>query len=260
VRDEVPYNGTVGENPVHDFELEADLEVVGGAGSVALGITDGADDLVVELPVGGPLHGATLSGKPASSLHRTLTGIWPTVPGEALEETIHRSAPEFALQPGPRHRVCLAFVDRRLTLTIDGVYPFAAVDRPVVERRGEVERPVRLGAAGVTVRWHNVRLYRDIHYTAAGPHAIAAPVRLGAGEYFVLGDNSPNSQDNRFWTGADGRLAPVKAEHLIGAPFLVHWPSRVAHGDGPGSGDGQEADSPQAGTPCLDWGRIRWLR
>ncbi len=47
------------------------------------------------------------------------------------------------------------------------------------------------------------------------------PIQLGADEFFVLGDNSPVSNDGRSW--AQGA---IKRSQLIGKPFIVHLPSR----------------------------------
>ena len=112
-------------------------------------------------------------------------------------------------------------------------------------------RPVRLGARGADVRVHHFRLFRDVHYTAAGRHGVRAPVRLGAGEYFVLGDNSPSSEDSRFWSDAEGRPVPVPEVNLLGKPFLVHMPSRRVEWDALGRHWQYQG---------LDWGRVRWLR
>src|SRR5205085_12019715 len=111
-------------------------------------------------------------------------------------------------------------------------------------------RPVRVGARGVEVCIHNFRLFRDIHYAEAGPHGSRTAVLLGAGEYFVLGDNSPNSDDNRFWSGPDGQPMPVPEANFLGKPFLIHMPSRVVH---------CEAFGEHWVLQGLDWGRIRWL-
>ena len=86
-----------------------------------------------------------------------------------------------------------------------------------------------------------------MHYTAAGRHAAQAPVRLGAGQYFVLGDNSPNSDDSRFWSDGAGRPLPVAEASFLGKPFLLHLPSRMEAG-----ADGRP-------EPRLDWDRVRWL-
>jgi signal peptidase I len=233
VTDEYSYNGLDHgrAEPVHDFELECDLEVLSGEGRIALEITDGLDTLRADLPVG-PLDGGT------------------HLRDAARPEVLYRTAPTFGLKPGRKYHVELAFVDRRATLLVDGVCPFAAVDRPAAEWRAEVARPVRLGARGVDVCFHNFHLFRDIHYTNSGPHGSQTAVLLGAGEYFVLGDNSPNSDDNRFWSSPEGRPVPVPEANFLGKPFLVHMPSRVVH---------CEVFGGHWVLQGLDWGRIRWL-
>jgi signal peptidase I len=42
-------------------------------------------------------------------------------------------------------------------------------------------------------------------------------ITLGAGQYFVLGDNRPNSLDSR-------SFGPVTADNIIGQVVLRYWP------------------------------------
>jgi signal peptidase I len=74
-----------------------------------------------------------------------------------------------------------------------------------------------------------LRIYRDVHYTSTlantprRPFGVDAPYRLGPDEFFVLGDNSPVSNDSRFWVGSP----VVPGSLLLGKPFLVHLPGHV---------------------------------
>jgi signal peptidase I len=247
ILDEYGYNGgdPAPAEAVHDFMLECDLEVVEGEGAVMFGLTDGHDHVLAELPVTVNATGSADSGIRLRQM--------PTPEGTAVSfrpdvSQIVAAARGARLQTGCRYHVELAFVDRRATLTIDGVAPFDPVDLAAVQGRPGVIRPVVLGAKGVKAVVRNFRLFRDLHYTPAGRNAVRGKgVLLGAGQYFVLGDNSPNSEDSRFWPNQGA----VPAQDLLGKPFLVHLPSRVVAWDLLGR-------TGQYQGP--DWQRIHWLR
>ena len=127
-------------------------------------------------------------------------------------------------------KVEVAVVDRRVSVAVDGRLLFDPVDYelagpPIMT----TPSPVALGVVGGSIEVKDLRLYRDIYYTgelaARGrrPSGVDEPYFLGAGEYFVLGDNSPVSNDSRFW---DGRPV-VRRAQLLGKPFLVHLPGRA---------------------------------
>jgi signal peptidase I len=208
--------------PVHDFMIECDVDVLGGAGWVTLAVTDGRDRVTAELAVG---EGDSLLRDGRTTL-RTVSG--------------------FHLTAGRSYHLELAFVDRRATLAVDGRCPCEPVDLEPADDRPPVTRPARVGCRGVAVQVRNFRLFRDVHYTAAGRNGVRRPARLGAGQYFVLGDNSPSSDDSRYW-----RDPAVSESHFLGRPFLVHLPNRVTTWDGLGRHWQYEA---------VDWGRVRWVR
>jgi signal peptidase I len=89
--------------------------------------------------------------------------------------------------------------------------------------------------AGEMILSH-IALFRDIHYTETdGPNWASEdnPITLGKDEFFVLGDNSPNSEDGRRWNeegiGIDGqrvyRKGIVPRDYLVGKALFVYWPS-----------------------------------
>jgi signal peptidase I len=245
IRDEYMYNGgdPPALMPVHDFMVECNLKVVQGSGWVLFGITDGSDRLIVELPVA---QGKTTNPDRMARLREEKTPFSHPLPLQTVDNQVYRQVPGFRLSAGKSYHVELAFVDRRLTLAIDGVCPFPPLDFPPAKTRKAVVRPFKLGARGVKAAINNVRLFRDIYYTEVGTNGTRKVVSLGPEEYFVLGDNSPNSDDSRFWP----QRGVVPLENFIGKPFLAHLPSRVVRW--PGLGKPGQRIAP-------DWGRVRWL-
>lgn len=104
---------------------------------------------------------------------------------------------------------------------------------------------------------HRVGLDRDIHYQASpspGPRPARAtdPRRLPslkADQYFVCGDNSPQSDDGRLWEAPDPWIAMLDPDEgvvnrrlLIGKAFFVYWPATHA-----------------GKIPIFDAGRVRFI-
>ncbi len=204
IRDEYAYNGGVHADStnVHDFLIETEVEAVAGQGSLTLMLCDGCDQVEVRLPVG-------VSGTVAA--HACLCDR----PDEA--RCLTESEATAALRIGRRYRVEFAFVDRRVHLAVDGRLWLSA-DLPETKDRPGVERPFKAQANGVQAAFHRFRLYRDLHYTQQGNNAVRGKaVRLGPNQYFMLGDNSPTSEDSRFWPD-EGR---VDAACLYGSVLLV---------------------------------------
>jgi signal peptidase I len=59
-------------------------------------------------------------------------------------------------------------------------------------------------------------------YVRQTPRYAMAPVRLGEGQYLVLGDNRNNSRDSHYWGALDGR-------RIVGRADAIYWPFSRAH-------------------------------
>ena len=141
-------------------------------------------------------------------------------------------------------KVAFANVDHRLQFTLNGKN--LIFDGPnLPEQWGyDPNQPyenfpaVALDGQGGAFSLKHLILYRDIHYTdyigseMPGRATAHNPLdRLGPDEFFVLGDNSPSSNDSRFWNGpgiGNGskryREGIVPRDYLIGRAFFVYWP------------------------------------
>ena len=125
------------------------------------------------------------------------------------------------------HRLEFSNVDARITLEVDGRVlirfdndtPSEALASEVPTLRRQTSG-VRFGANRCDVTVRDVRLWRDIFYTSPmlrRDFGVTEPFMLGSDEYFVMGDNSPNSFDSRHW-------GVVRESSLIGEAFFVFWP------------------------------------
>ena len=203
IRDEYAYNAGVHADSelVHDFHLELDVEARPGVGTLTLRLCDGQDWVAMLIPMG--------------TGGRIDMTTWPmSQPGE-VRSLGTANGP--SLVAGRRHRVELAFVDRRVSLAVDGQV-LLEHDLPETATRQGVARPFEVVTSGAAVTIHDVRLYRDVHYGQQGKNGVRGKsVRLGVDQYFFLGDNSPHSHDSRFWP--DDGIVPRAC--LIGPAMRV---------------------------------------
>jgi len=131
------------------------------------------------------------------------------------------------------HQLVFQFSSEKLTYDMGRGLQDAGRIRADIQPRVEI-----LGSGKLTLS--HVAIFRDIHYTerkyANGPkegRAIDKPFPLEEDEFFVLGDNSPNSEDCRWWTRkglANKGLSPyrtgiVPRDYLVGKALFVYWPS-----------------------------------
>jgi hypothetical protein len=95
-----------------------------------------------------------------------------------------------------------------------------------------------IGQGSVSVS--HTAIYKDIYYTSrnsyrngdAGFATEGNPITLKEDQFFVLGDNSPNSEDGRWWSGKglgnNGKMyraGTVPREYLVGKALFVYWPN-----------------------------------
>jgi len=124
---------------------------------------------------------------------------------------------------GKAHLVQVCNVDDSIIARVDGrrvlYHEYKPLKRyfdtfPGPEQRGRA----RLGCRGGTALFRDPAIFVDVHYTNhPDRYAVDEPHTLKDDEFFVLGDNSANSNDSRAW-------GVVPRRYLVGEAFLVLWP------------------------------------
>jgi signal peptidase I len=103
-----------------------------------------------------------------------------------------------------------------------------------------IEPRVEIFGSGKLTLSH-IAIFRDIHYTNPGYPGRNGQTRASRGnpfslekdQFFVLGDNSPNSEDARLWDNPgvankglpEYREGTVPRDYLVGKALFVYWPS-----------------------------------
>jgi len=215
-------------NTVADLKLNLFYDRQSGDGPLKLKLTKFDDTFVTEL-----------TRDKVRLLHSSSNGSAPQVIGEA------------PLKPSsaPRH-IEFTNVDYRVTVRIDGenlvqTKPDQYVPdvRTILDlvNNDKVSTPsIEITAQQQAAKISHVSLWRDLYYTSRNDRGKPLesgtpenPIKLGEGEYFVLGDNSPISGDSRYWEN------PINLPHenlivdkgrvperfLLGKAFFVYWPA-----------------------------------
>ena len=213
IRDFTSYNGgdVPGENRVRDLIVSAKIALGEGCSASVVRVDSGPERFVVTIP-----------RDPTSAVEILRNGR--RVPVGSRPRSSNGT-------PSGFRDVEVMVVDRRLSVTIDGVAAFAPLDfDESVNRPPTWSSPVAFGVVGEgSAEMRDIRIDRDVYYTTSlsqtprRPFGVEVPYILGPGEYFVLGDNSPVSNDSRFWP-----VSPVvTSRQWLGKPFLVHLPSQA---------------------------------
>jgi len=146
------------------------------------------------------------------------------------------------LSPDQPRRIAFANLDHTLQLTVDhNTLTYTGPSDPAdwgYDPSHKIPYPaVELAAAGQPCQLQHVRLYRDEHYantpeTTASRATQGHPYTLKQDEFFVLGDNTTQSSDSRYWRDPSlpsaGNTYPagvVPRSFLLGRALLVYWPA-----------------------------------
>ena len=130
------------------------------------------------------------------------------------------------------HQLVLEFGDDKLNKDL-GRGP-----NDVGPRKTGIEPEARIIGAGEIAISH-LALFRDIHYTGRNPNnneqgraTEGNPLKLKEDQFFMLGDNSPRSEDGRWWArpgkGNNGKIygeGIVPRDYLVGKALFVYWPA-----------------------------------
>jgi hypothetical protein len=139
-----------------------------------------------------------------------------------------------------------AHLDWRVYVKLDGQELLATTDEQYAPRLDELRTtrrtmPLRLRmlAENISLQMRGLRVDRDVYYAYSPSRTLRAyagePFALGDDEYFVLGDNSPDSADSREWQrvgphlrealkNGSYRLGTVRADQIVGQAFFVYLP------------------------------------
>jgi hypothetical protein len=217
-----------GANVCTDLSVSGEA-TLGGAGAV----------LVVELSAYKDRFRFELSAK--GSRRPTRVYCNDRVVGEAADGTLDVGRAGSFRIANVDHKLMLLVGGRRVLASFAGdatsegdpLYeptPLSEDERRQVDGQAGKAGGVRVGASGGPVALGYLRLDRDVYYTnewirstgEPGHATEGNPLGLLPDEFFVLGDNSPNSSDCRLWT-IDRPVVPHR--NLVGKAFFVYWPS-----------------------------------
>ena len=267
--DNYGYNNGGGWQLVSDLRLGATVNWQGGDGTIRLCLSKYDDLYTIEL---NPREG---TGR-ALQAKRLPAGSQPDSSAGGPEQEL-KSWTFAVWRRSQPVRVSFADVDRHLEVRVNDrvvwQQDFALTAGQAKQHSYEATAPlVRIGCAGCKAEFSHLLVNRDVYYqdnatidtieviTDARGQQVARqlfnaysgkpgwatrgnPMLLRDKEYFVLGDNSPQSLDSRRWWQIGKQMAnrpegyrpgTVPADQMIGKAFFVYWPSWYRPLDIPG--------------------------
>lgn len=246
----------VGRHWVGDLTLHAEVEVAESKGHFTLELVEGRRKYHCDVDLS---SGHTTLSYQDEQFRKRVGGELEDIPiGQATTIT----------RPG-KYRLIFANVDDRLILSVNGrwiqfTHDGQPVDGAYQYPHDPAERvpthldlsPIGIAARGTKMSVAHLRITRDIYYTNQNDpdrqlhramlqdpskyateyarSAVRDRFKLSEDEFFVLGDNSPRSQDSRMWSQRPFHPHAVNRNLLVGKAFLIYWPHGVPLGSSKG--------------------------
>lgn len=251
---------STGHHWVGDLAVECDVDVKGDSGQLSLELVEGGMDYTCRIDVAS--GEAVLSIDGGSESFVADDGTESQHP-KAMTKI--QGAGSYSLRFSNCDDEILLWVNNRV-VEFDGPTTYKPDENVKPKwspnRAGDLE-PAGVGAKGVELAVTRLRLYRDAYYVAVtkeSPHSEYdymgrdsipdimttpdlwattplfdarrdnAEFTLGDDQFFPMGDNSPQSQDARIWSGKYMPYSRKDPEHyverklLTGKALLIYWP------------------------------------
>ncbi|MCF6150146.1 MAG: hypothetical protein E3K37_15980 [Candidatus Kuenenia sp.] len=198
ISDQNGYNNKSGDTEMGDIKISLDVIPEKGSHTLEFVLEKNEDVFTVSIPIGERADKCILSRSDS-----------------VVKEK------DFHLQAGQTHKIEFSNVDHIVSLTVDDteVFSFDYDDGAVPAPRSFDASRVRFGGKNVKVKYENIQIYHDVYYTnlSSDTFGTSRPIQLKEKDYFVLGDNSRNSNDSRVW-----KFVPEK--NVVGKAFFIFWP------------------------------------
>lgn len=198
ISDQNGYNNRSGNHEMGDVKIRFDVTLSKSSQSLELVLEKNSDQFTAVIPADNEGGGCRLMKN-----------------GNVVLEKDTR------IQTGQSHTIEFSNVDRVVSLSIDNtkVFVFDYDEGGTSFQNSFDTSRIRFGGTRVNATFENIEIFHDIYYThlAGGTWGTTQPVQLGEKDYFMLGDNSRNSNDSRVW-----KFVPEK--NIVGKAFFVFWP------------------------------------
>lgn len=243
---------------VGDVRLRFVMTPLAAGGDLLLLLRKGPDEFKISINADGTVRPSKKSGDHGIPI--TLT--------TALIDPLQNDVPVTVEFENVDYRVSLRINDDEVWATTDADYAPDVVKLLATSANKGLSRPlaqVAIGSRGLPMEIRHLAVHRDVYYRSdyfrGDPDAVAQQGEPFAGypgwgtehnpillrqsppDYFCCGDNSPQSEDSRYWATVCPGLAAregenryqfgtVPGDQMIGRAFFVYWPAGIRFSSG----------------------------